>query len=138
MNQVLITNDEENPITTFDVGDFLVSFWGYDQTNVNYFKVIKKTATAVTLQEWEQEIVKGKDAGYLAEYVKVGYGPKVGHDGQGNYGALKPFRRKLKVATDMGWRDGKKISYEYVKIKSWGMYATKADPNAEHLQTHYH
>ena len=137
---ILIGNADSNEpiLQTFKEGDFLASFWGYDQTNVNFFKVIKKTATTVTLQDWEQEIVKGKDAGYLAEYVKLGYGPKVGHDGQGNYGVHKPFRRKLKVAKDMAWRGGKEVQYEYVKIKSWGMYATKCDPNGEFLQTHYH
>ncbi|WP_394987896.1 hypothetical protein [Scardovia wiggsiae] len=33
------------------VGDILVAMWGYEQTNWDYYKVIKVTAKTVTLEE---------------------------------------------------------------------------------------
>jgi hypothetical protein len=123
---------------TIQVDDFLVSQWGYEQTNITFFKVLKRSATSLTLQEWKQEIVPNTDAGYLAEYVKVGKEPKSGQDGVSMYGELKPFRKKIKVAQKEKWQDGSIVEWEYVQIKSWGMYAYKADPDREYLQTHYH
>lgn len=34
------------------VGDFFVSEWGYDQSNVDYYKVVGRTAKSVRLQAW--------------------------------------------------------------------------------------
>lgn len=123
---------------TINVGDFLVSQWGYGQTNITFFKVLNRTKATLTIQEWEQEIVKDKDAGYLAEYVKIGNAPKSGQDGYGNYGISKPIRRKIKVAKNQRWQDDTITEWEYVTVKSWGMYASKTDPTLEYLQTHYH
>ena len=39
------------------VGDILLCTWGYDQTNVDFFQVIKVTAKTVTVQEVEAEAV---------------------------------------------------------------------------------
>jgi hypothetical protein len=100
--------------------------------------VLKRSATSLTLQEWKQEIVPNTDAVYLAEYVKVCKEPKSGQDGVSMYGELKPFRKKIKVAQKEKWQDGSIVEWEYVQIKDWGMYAYKADPNKEYLQTHYH
>lgn len=33
------------------VNDILVSRWGYEQTNINFYKVIKVTKTMATIQE---------------------------------------------------------------------------------------
>jgi hypothetical protein len=123
---------------TIQVDDFLVSQWGYEQTNITFFKVLKRSATSLTLQEWQQKIVANKDAGYLAEYVQIGDAPKTGHDGRGKFGVLESFRKKIKVAQKEKWQDGSITEWEYVQIKSWGMYAYKADPNQQFLQTHYH
>jgi hypothetical protein len=123
---------------TIQVNDFLVSQWGYDQTNITFFKVLKRTATTLMLEEWEQKIVPNKDAGYLAEYVMLGDSKRTGQNSIVNYKEFAPFRRKIKVAQKEKWQDGSIVEWEYVQIKSWGMYAFKADPNKEYLQTHYH
>lgn len=36
------------------VNDILVSKWGYEQTNVNFYKVLKVTKTMVEIQELEK------------------------------------------------------------------------------------
>lgn len=36
-------------------GEYLVSKWGYDQTNINYFAVVKRTAKSVRLVEITSE-----------------------------------------------------------------------------------
>ena len=41
------------------VGDFFVCSWGYDQTNVDYYKVISLTPKCVKVQEWSKQIVQG-------------------------------------------------------------------------------
>lgn len=33
------------------VGDILVSSWGYDQTNIDFYKVVKKSESSVWLQK---------------------------------------------------------------------------------------
>lgn len=33
----------------YKVGDILYSSWGYDQTNINFYEVVKATASTVTL-----------------------------------------------------------------------------------------
>ena len=42
----------------YKVGDVLVSLWGYDQTNVDYYQVIEKTAKMVTIQKIASESVE--------------------------------------------------------------------------------
>jgi hypothetical protein len=50
-----------------EVGDILVSLWGYDQTNVDFYKVTKTTDKSVWLKPIKQKIVE-QDS-YLSEYV---------------------------------------------------------------------
>jgi hypothetical protein len=118
-------------------GDMLAAAWGYDQTNITYFKVLKRTNNTVTVQEWEQQFVK--DAGYLAEYITAGEKPKRVHEGyedeNGNWGNrtvdAKPIRKKVHVLTDID------KPTEFLKMNSY-MWAYPVDPKAELLQTHYH
>jgi len=42
----------------YKVGDILVSSWGYDQTNIDYYQVIEKTAKMVTIQKIASESVE--------------------------------------------------------------------------------
>jgi len=34
------------------VGDFFIASWGYDQTNIDFFKVVGVTSKGVRLQKW--------------------------------------------------------------------------------------
>ena len=54
---------EENQ-ANYQVGDILVSSWGYDQTNIDYYQVIERTAKMATIQKICKEFL---DAGYPSE-----------------------------------------------------------------------
>jgi hypothetical protein len=51
-----------------DVGDVLVSSWGYDQTNVDYYKVTRRTEASVWLVKIGQKHVPGSE-GFMSEQV---------------------------------------------------------------------
>ena len=40
---------------TIKIGDLFRASWGYDQTNINYYEVVAKTAKTVTVREIAQE-----------------------------------------------------------------------------------
>lgn len=54
---------EENQ-ANYQVGDILVSSWGYDQTNIDYYQVIERTAKMATIQKICKEFL---DSGYPSE-----------------------------------------------------------------------
>lgn len=64
------------------VGDFFYSSWGYDQTNVDFYKVVGFTASgkSVRLQKWSQAFDPTKEGGMGAEYVVPGEAPRMVHD----------------------------------------------------------
>jgi len=66
-------------------GDILVSHWGYDQTNVDFYTVIKKTGLGVTLAPMGEKIVE-----YNSNYMSGRVLP-----GEINYTA-KTINRKIK------------------------------------------
>jgi len=45
----------------FQVGDILSSSWGYDQTNVTFYRVIKRTAHFVTLLKLQKRPARSED-----------------------------------------------------------------------------
>ena len=49
---------------SYQVGDILISSWGYDQTNVDYYQVIERTAKMATIQKIGKEYL---DSGYPSE-----------------------------------------------------------------------
>jgi len=52
----------------FKVGDILYRTWGYDQTNVNFYEVVKTTKATVTVMEVAQD---AKETGYLSGIAKA-------------------------------------------------------------------
>jgi hypothetical protein len=48
------------------VGDFFVSSWGYDQTNVDFYKVVGLTAKRIKVQQWSTKV---EDDGFHAKVV---------------------------------------------------------------------
>lgn len=40
-----------DPLEGIEVGDIFSSSWGYDQTNVDFFEVVRKTAKMIELRE---------------------------------------------------------------------------------------
>jgi hypothetical protein len=53
-----------------EVGDFFVSSWGYDQTNIDFYKVVAVTPKGVKVQKWSKAVVSGHGA--PQEYVVPG------------------------------------------------------------------
>lgn len=46
------------PVTAgVEVGDFFYSSWGYDQTNVDFYKVVGLTPKGVKIQKWSSKCV---------------------------------------------------------------------------------
>lgn len=48
-----------------EVGDIFVYKWGYDQTNVDFYQVIKATAKTVTVRQIEAEAVT--EEGFMSD-----------------------------------------------------------------------
>lgn len=48
---------KRNAPHTLKVGDILKSIWGYEQTNVDFYEVVKVTARSVWIKEIQQESV---------------------------------------------------------------------------------
>lgn len=59
------------------VGDFFSSSWGYDQTNVDFYKVVGVTPKGVKVQAWKSETV---DSESFHDSVVPGDGPRMVSD----------------------------------------------------------
>lgn len=57
-----------------EVGTVFVRSWGYDQTNIDFYRVVGLTAKGVKLQEWSHATAEGNGP---AEYVTPGDGPRL-------------------------------------------------------------
>ena len=66
MSQVLEAKKIES-MADVEIGHILVNSWGYDQTNIDYYKVIRKTAAMVELRAIGQKYVES--ASDMSEYV---------------------------------------------------------------------
>jgi len=66
------------------VGDIFYSKWGYDQTNLDYYQVVKTTATTIALRKIDKQITRGR--GEPTEYYMPVANKFVG----------PPLRKKLK------------------------------------------
>lgn len=65
-----------------EIGTFLVSSWGYDETNVTFYKVVGHTPSgkSVRLQKWENAWVSGGPTGSPVDYVVPGNRPAAVRD----------------------------------------------------------
>jgi hypothetical protein len=52
---------------TFNVGDYAWGSWGYDQTNIDFYVVTRRTEKTVWLQPVKAQVVQNPHA--MAEYV---------------------------------------------------------------------
>lgn len=66
MSQVLEAKKIES-MADIEIGHILVDSWGYDQTNIDYYKVIRKTAAMVEIRAIGQKYVES--ASDMSEYV---------------------------------------------------------------------
>ena len=91
----------------FEVGQFAYASWGYGQTNIDWYVVVKRTAKTVWLQPWSTKIVE--TIGWL-EYRSIpGESPKEGEP---------QIRRRIKENYD---DTGHHCKYEdtYGIIRPW-------------------
>lgn len=86
-------------VPSLQVGDVLVSRWGYDQTNVDFYEVVQASGKFVTVREIAQE--REYDSDMTGACVPV----------PGRY-IGEPVRKKVS--------DG-----NVIKMESWGRYASK-------------
>lgn len=90
-------NDNE-----YQEGKILQSSWGYEQTNVDFYKIVKRTAKSVLLQEIGKiKTESGNMSGEAVPDISIEIG--------------KPFRRKLLIHGDsiLG------CHFEYGTIRAW-------------------
>jgi hypothetical protein len=66
MNAVLEAKKIES-MADVEIGHILSASWGYDQTNIDYYKVIRKTAAMVEVQAIGQFYVEAQSS--MSEYV---------------------------------------------------------------------
>ena len=66
MNAVLKAKKIES-MADVEIGHILRDSWGYDQTNIDYYKVIRKTASMVEIRKIGQKLVQ-RDSD-MSEYV---------------------------------------------------------------------
>ena len=57
-----------NFVNPFQVGDLLYSSWGYEQTNIDFFKVVAVKNKTITIVPIGQNVVKGSE-GFMSELV---------------------------------------------------------------------
>ena len=66
MNAVLEAK-EINSMADVEIGHIVYASWGYDQTNIDFYKVIRKTAAMVELRAIGQKYVESTSS--MSEYV---------------------------------------------------------------------
>lgn len=64
------------------VGDFFVCSWGYDQTNVDFYKVVGMTASgkSVKVQKWTSALAPSDPGHFSSEKVVPGESPRTYND----------------------------------------------------------
>lgn len=97
------------------VGDFFVSTWGYDQTNVDFYKVVGVTPSgkSVKVQAWRKAYV---EHGGPHDSVIPGDGPVQVHDHSGVDQSADFWTRKEQVVV-------KDAPVETKRIKVWGQHS---------------
>lgn len=96
----------ENTITTNDlIGKFFVCSWGYDQTNIDFYRVVGATAKCVKIQEWSakrddrQRLVPGEGPRICVRYA---YDGVTGYDTHARREVSTEAKVQLKRLKDIG------------------------------------
>lgn len=96
--------------TTFQPGDILISEWGYDQSNVDYYQIVHRTPHTVTIQQIKKDI-RYEPNGVRAYPVKDDFlGEKIrrrikdGYIEVSQFESAYPFDGKGAYCDIAGWR----------------------------------
>jgi hypothetical protein len=63
-------NDLDKAVSLPKVGDIFRNSWGYDQTNVDYYQVVRVTAKYAIVRPISSQPVPGSDRGGMCCYVQ--------------------------------------------------------------------
>jgi|TARA_R110002020_G_scaffold417866_1_gene627120 hypothetical protein len=96
----------------YKVGDVLVSSWGYDQTNIDFYQIVKKTKSMVTIQKIGKEYLDTKFAS--EELVKPVKNAFIGKEIKKKVGA---YGVSLNTYADASLWDGQP---QYQTAYGWG------------------
>lgn len=108
-------------VSEVKVGDFFASQWGYDQSNVDFYKVVGLTASgkSVRVQKWTSALAKGTSAGGPQEYVVPGGAPATYVDWSAvPEGADYWEREEHKVVRE--------VPVETKRIRVWGSHGSQS------------
>lgn len=105
----------ENNCHNLKTGDVLYSSWGYDQTNIEFFKVIRATAKSVTIKALKSRAISGD--GWTGEVVPT-------EEFDEKY--VLWFGKSAKTCRVFNWGDGDRI-----RVHDCGT-ARKWDGQAKH------
>ena len=109
MNQIIMNG--------YQVGDIIVSQWGYDQTNTDFYRILKRTAKTVWLEPLKvtREFKAGHIYGHVMPVIDE---PKdIGHFELGSSGSKwdnKPIRKMIKY-NDQGEAIGFSMGHGWAK-----------------------
>lgn len=105
------------------VGDFFSASWGYDQTNVDWYKVVGLTPKGVKVQRWQGAFSPGETGG-PADYVVAGGEPVKGawvrgEDGVPTYDKNVEAPVKTKRLYASGYKDAAFNVSSYATAFKW-------------------
>lgn len=78
-------------------GDIFYSSWGYDQTNIDFFEVVKVSGAMVTLQKLARETSQDDGCGSMTGKVIPILGKVAVEYPGANPVPVKPIKRKVRV-----------------------------------------
>lgn len=117
--------------TTPRVGEYVVSSWGYEQTNIEFYRVERVSSTNVWLQPWTQKLVTTESWG--SETVVPGDAPLTGHEWEEVDGVMQSVEGVKKVIR----RAWKRMGDSWYVCPRGHDFAKPWDGRAM-LQTHWH
>lgn len=113
---VCAEHDRRVSVTLISEGDFFVESWGYDQTNIDFYRVmgVTKSGASVRVQQWTSKRIESVGS---QEAVVPGDSPRTGAWVDGTYqaDAEHPIVTKRLQSGYQGRPS--------IKVRSWGSWA---------------
>lgn len=113
MTSTTTPSTEAPNVEGVQVGDFLVSSWGYDETHADFYKVVGLTAKRIKIQKWSKVTTEN---GSPSRVAMPGEGPAQGAWVNGTYDrtVTAPVETKKVVV----WKDGTRTA-KWVTISTY-------------------
>lgn len=101
------------------IGDFFVSHWGYDQSNVDFARVVALTPKGVKIQAWRSKTVRTAQS---ADYVVPGDGPVTGGWVRGASGSTYDHEIEAPIQTKRLRASGRHVYLARNSFSSWSLW----------------